>query len=304
MKVISVAEKLLFSTVRIESIDFNGVLKIGTGFIFSHNSENQQQSSINYVVTCKHVVEDGVSGSVTFLTGKSQNEAILGKTVSFSINENFNSFWFGNSNKKIDVAIFPLNFILNSFSERGVSIFLRHIDENSIPTEKSLEEIDALEEVIFIGYPWGLWDEINKLPIFRRGITATPITVDFEGDKKFLIDASVFHGSSGSPVFIFNKGGYFSKSGQFILGETRLLFVGIISEAYYREIEGKIEYYPEKTSRTKKEGKIPVPLTNQYLNIGIVFKTQTIIDTIQELRQKEQEWKENIRKIPINLNFE
>ena len=49
-----------------------------------------------------------------------------------------------------------------------------------------------------------------------------------KGDKVFLIDAGVFPGSSGSPVFIFNQGSYPTTDG--ITIGNRLLFVGIITQ--------------------------------------------------------------------------
>ena len=41
------------------------------------------------------------------------------------------------------------------------------------------------------------------MPILRRGTTATPIALNFEGRPEFLIDAAVYPGSSGSPVFVY-----------------------------------------------------------------------------------------------------
>jgi len=291
MEVTSIAEQLLFSTVRIESINSDGIRQVGTGLIFSYEIGDQQKTITQYIVTCKHVVENGISGRLTFLSGKSEREVELGKTIRYVNNKNFGATWFGNSNKNIDVAIFPINDLFLFFASNGESIFYRAIRNDMIPDENSLKEIDALEEVVFIGYPWGLWDEKNYLPIFRKGITASPITVDFEGDKKFLIDASVFPGSSGSPVFLFNQGAYNPKSGGITMG-TRIKFLGIVSESYHREIKGKIEYVTEKTKHNGKEEKIPVPITSQFLNIGIVFKSSTIIDTIQEFLPHYQEWRE------------
>jgi hypothetical protein len=290
MEVTSIAEQLLFSTVRIESFNSEGVRQIGTGLIFSFEIGNQEKTITQYIVTCKHVVENSISGRITFLSKTSGTEVELGKTICYVDNKNFGAIWFGNSNKNIDVAIFPLNDLFSFFIYKEESIFYRAIRNDMIPDEESMKEIDALEEVIFIGYPWGLWDEKNYLPVFRKGITASPITVDFEGDKKFLIDASVFPGSSGSPVFLFNNGAYNPKSGGITMG-TRLKFLGIVSESYYREIEGKIEYCTEKTKRNEVEEKIPVPISKQYLNIGIVFKSSTIIDTIHEFLPHYQEWR-------------
>jgi hypothetical protein len=294
MDVSSVAEQLLFSTVRIESINSDGIPQVGTGLIFSYETKGEEEHSLTsitqYIVTCKHVVENCNSGRLTFLTGKTEREAELGKTVRYVNNTNFGETWFGNSNKNIDIAIFPINDLFLFFSMKGESIFYRAIRNDMIPDENSLKEIDALEEVIFIGYPWGLWDEKNFLPVFRKGITASPITVDFEGDKKFLIDASVFPGSSGSPVFLFNQGAHNPKSGGIRMG-TRLKFLGIVSESYRRELKGKIEYFTEKTKHNKKGEIIPVPITSQFLNIGIVFKSSAIIDTIQEFLPHYQEWR-------------
>lgn len=78
-----------------------------------------------------------------------------------------------------------------------------------------------------IGYPNGLWDSQNNLPIIRRGITATSVKKDYNGKKEFLIDAAVFPGSSGSPVFIFNEGSY-SVPGGFSNGHQNISSRNII----------------------------------------------------------------------------
>lgn len=49
-----------------------------------------------------------------------------------------------------------------------------------------MNKLDAMEDVIMVGYPVGLWDSVNNRPIFRRGITATDPKVDFEGKKNFM----------------------------------------------------------------------------------------------------------------------
>jgi hypothetical protein len=140
------------------------------------------------------------------------------------------------------------------------------------PNEETLKGLDAVEEVLFIGYPYGIWDERNLLPIVRRGITATPIYIDFNGKKQFLIDASVFPGSSGSPVFIYNAGIYWDKkSGSTVVGH-RLFFLGIISEVLQMEDTGEI-IIPTTTR--------PIVKVRQLLDLGIVFKAQTIIEAIE-----------------------
>lgn len=89
-----------------------------------------------------------------------------------------------------------------------------------IPTEEDLVDIDAIEDVFFIGYPIGLYDTYYYLPILRKGITASPIKHDWLNQPRFLIDANVFPGSSGSPVFLYDKGMYTTPKGYYI-GKSR-----------------------------------------------------------------------------------
>ena len=57
-----------------------------------------------------------------------------------------------------------------------------------------------------LGCPSGLFDEVNNLPIARRGITATPLpTYSYNGKAEFLVDIACFPGSSGSPIFTYPK---------------------------------------------------------------------------------------------------
>ena len=62
--------------------------------------------------------------------------------------------------------------------------------------------LDVELNVSFIGYPNSLYDPASFLPILRSGTISTHPMVDYEGRPQFLIDAQVFPGSSGSPVFV------------------------------------------------------------------------------------------------------
>ena len=80
------------------------------------------------------------------------------------------------------------------------------IPQDLIPTTAQLNDLNGRMKFTMVGYPNGLWDTKNDLPIIRRGITATPAFRDYCGRDEFLIDAACFPGSSGSPVFILNQG--------------------------------------------------------------------------------------------------
>ena len=51
-----------------------------------------------------------------------------------------------------------------------------------------------------------------------------------------MIDAGVFPGSSGSPVFIYNQGSYPTKDG--IAIGSRVLFVGVLTKTLQRKNDG------------------------------------------------------------------
>ncbi len=63
-----------------------------------------------------------------------------------------------------------------------------------------------------VGYPVGLWDSVNNMPILRRGSTATLLDWTYEGRQEFVIDAACFPGSSGSPVFKYTVGDYIQQT--------------------------------------------------------------------------------------------
>jgi hypothetical protein len=135
------------------------------------------------------------------------------------------------------------------------------------------ERLDAIENVVFVGYPNGMYDTKNLTPIMRTGITATHPALDYCGDKAFLIDASVFPGSSGSPVFIVNNGAYVNK-GSGIAMVTRALFLGVLSDVFVRQDEGEIKIENIPTRRRM------VPVTEQMIDLGYVIKAERIEEAI------------------------
>ena len=112
----------------------------------------------------------------------------------------------GNKLGDLDLIAVPLAGTFNDFQNRNIETFFRTVDQNMIPSKEQVDNLSAIEDITFIGYPSGLYDEKNKYTIIRQGITATPIWNNFKGEDVFLIDAGVFPGSSGSPVFIIIMG--------------------------------------------------------------------------------------------------
>jgi hypothetical protein len=268
MKVESLAEQMLFTTVRIE-VEGPAGSGSGTGFIFSTPAPGPDDEVL-FLVTNKHVIDDSERASFFFTLADDQGQPLIGQRIDVQIAD-LQSLWHGHPNPEVDITITPLLPILNPFFEAGQPIFFRSISSNLIPSPEQLEILDAIEDIRFVGYPNGIYDERSLLPLTRRGITATPLQVDYNGEPIFLIDASVFGGSSGSPVFIANDSG-FSQRGGFNIS-SRLHFIGVISSVAYIEDEGTIAFRAVPTSLQ------PVAITRQMIDIGVVFKATTVLET-------------------------
>ncbi|QWT17518.1 hypothetical protein KPC83_06700 [Collinsella sp. zg1085] len=50
----------------------------------------------------------------------------------------------------------------------GKDVFYIGNDMSIIATEEKLRDVRAVEELTMVGYPVGLWDEVNNLPFFRH----------------------------------------------------------------------------------------------------------------------------------------
>lgn len=226
MEINDIGTQLLYTTVPIYAHNNDKSLSTGTGFLFSvHESETE---SIPLLITNYHVLKDAMLGFVELHIG--EKGFPTDKTIRVQFDK---SIIDGNKLGKLDLIAVPLAGTFNDFQNRNIEIFFRTVDQNMVPTKEQEDKLSAIENITFIGYPSGLYDEKNKISIIRQGITATPIWNDFKGEEVFLIDAGVFPGSSGSPVFIYNQGTYPVKDG-IALG-SRLIFVGVLSKTMLRD---------------------------------------------------------------------
>lgn len=270
MQVESIAEQLFFTTVRVDTVTASGGAGAGTAFLFAFKKDG---ANYPFVVTNKHVVMDMREGALSFLQRK-DGAPELGKGFRLGI-EGWPQAWFGHPSPDIDIAICPFAPLEAHIKEQhGLDLFYRFVSDGMIPTAEQAANLDALEAVTFIGYPNGIWDSKNLLPVARRGMTASPISVDFEHTPRFLIDASVFGGSSGSPVFLLNQGMYTDKKGGTTVG-SRVHFIGVIGAVFYRTQLNQIIAVPIPTHVQ------PMAQQQEMIDLGIVFKARTVIETVE-----------------------
>ena len=269
------AGKIIFSVVRIESKK-DGKGNPATGFIVS--KKINESSYMPLIITNKHVIEE--ADEVIFSFIKSENQKpVLGKEVKFRLT-NPKSFFYDHPDSAVDLTALPFAPILNKLKELNEIPFYIPIPNTPIiATKEDLSNFDAIEDIIFVGYPDGIYDKVNLTPVVRKGITATPISLLFNGESTFLIDSMIFTGSSGSPVFIYNKGIFSDHKGNLSLGSHRLVLVGIISGFFNSE-----EYIQ------KMDISIHTPL-----NLGEVVRSDKIKELIELIDSKN---KPSIKKNP------
>lgn len=153
---------------------------------------------------------------------------------------------------------------------QGKVIYHKALSDSLIPTQAQLDDLNAVENILMIGYPNGLWDETNNLPLFRRGITATHPAVDHNGKSVTMVDAACFPGSSGSPVILYDGGAYALKDGGTAIG-SRMMLLGVLYKGPQVIAQGVIGVQDLPTTR------VPVPITPMMMHLGFIVKAKQII---------------------------
>lgn len=166
----------------------------------------------------------------------------------------------------------PIAPLLAEARQQGKEFFFLPLDKSLIPTNEELADLGLLEDIVMIGYPNGIWDRVNNMPIFRRGITATHPNLDYDGRREFMIDAACFPGSSGSPVFLYNVGGWANRDGGMVIGGTRVKLLGVLYAGPQHTATGEVRIVAIPTTQRA------VILSAIPNNLGIVIKALRLLE--------------------------
>ena len=269
MKPQTISEQLMFNTVKLVASDGSS----GTGFFYNFKTNGKVYPTI---ITNKHVVNNNPNERMTFLLHLRDDDG--GTTENYGVT--YSTTWIFHSTK--DLCFCFVNPVFEQVKkDTGKSVFYIANDDSVVATKQKLDELSALEELVMVGYPIGLWDAQNNFPIFRKGFTASHPAYDFNERGIGLVDMACFPGSSGSPIYILNEHGYSDKQGNYYMTSSRVMLVGILYAGPQYNAKGDIVV---TTIPTQKKLQADTPVM---INLGYYIKATEL-----------KEFEEHIRNLP------
>lgn len=158
---------------------------VATGFLFARDDDEGEGTWL-FIVTNRHVADRPGLLYCRF----NDNQAIVPLPVEGS---SVTTPWITHPDPAVDVAVrmFDANTVV-AMNDTDLPNF----GATSLPPPE--ERVSAGDGVFVLGFPLGLAGDERNDVIVRQGIIArTPQP----GEEVFLVDASIFPGNSGGPVF-------------------------------------------------------------------------------------------------------
>lgn len=284
---ISIENILTYCVVRIEA---NETRQFGTGFFYKIGFGGANNLTKLYIVTNKHVIKG--ADTIKFVITTAPNieapnrfgqfdgqthiavDMSLGKTNCYGL---ISDTVIPHPDAQVDLVLIEVTVPVGKHLAT-TKLRIAFLDRTWLHSESD-RALRAIETVKVVGYPNGVWDASNNAPIARTGSTATHPLARFEGRSNFLIDAAVFSGSSGSPVFSFESPMYLLTEGGYAPG-TKASLLGILWGVFEKDTKGAllIEEIPAATA--------PTPSVKTSLNLGVAMHASHLLDMEEAISSK------------------
>ena len=169
---------------------------IGTGFIYGVDADDSGSEGYPFLVTNRHVLE---GAGIIVIKMNRTDDLPAGE---YPINLGSERHLVTTHPQDLDVAVLPVPYDVWNVDQVATSV----IPERQSLSRAAAEEIGVSEGdgVFAIGFPMGLVDDYEDqlFPIVRQGCIARIRDWLSERTRQILIDAHIFPGNSGGPVFL------------------------------------------------------------------------------------------------------
>lgn len=283
------ATQISLCTVRIEA-HYKGGASLGTGYLYTlevPDDDPQYVHAAPVMVTNKHVVDgaDYLQVSLDVIEKNSQindEGSVAGEVRRVFKITDLSSSVIRHPDDGVDLCVVWMGHILNAIDQDQTikNVFL---DKRWRLDKEMKSNLRPIEPIVMVGYPDGIWDEVNNKPIARRGQTATHALTKWNDNRYFVIDAACFGGSSGSPVFLYEDGLYRSGGDSYTPG-MNVKLLGTLWGGPILTSEGKLVPKPIPTTMSQVRGIVPV--MNLTMNLGFVVHIDALDDFIPIIKAK------------------
>jgi len=192
-----------FEVIRYLTVHMHGYKRIGkenvlqkvtaTGF-FAFLNINGVRKDI--IITAKHFADE--ISRVVFMLHYKENGKLVTVPVSTEVEWNFS--------EDADLAYCEFKPIEERFRKiTGRRVYAAALTQKDFLTEKQLNEINILDEVVTAGYPAGESSTHHKFPLFSKGYVAS-LPKDTVEDGEGFLNIPAIGGFSGAPIFLNTAG--------------------------------------------------------------------------------------------------
>lgn len=185
-------EPLLLCCTQVSTFIGPQPLMDASGFFF-------QRGPRMFLVTSRHVLLDLANEHrpqrVEFTLHAAGTDFTEPHRVSLPLYDNGMPLWrqVGNSGGEVDVAALEIPGMAMPRHAQFSAFTPRHI-------QVQMHAVRLGQPLLLVGFPLGLHDALNHLPVARGAVVASAFGVRFQGQGCFVTDAPMHRGSSGAPV--------------------------------------------------------------------------------------------------------
>lgn len=274
-------EDMMSCTIRLVAEASDGSTSVGTGF-FMELVNRDGQTAVG-VVTNKHVVAGAVRIRFTVSHFSPGEDWPTIPQHSEGVFDMTSVECFHHPDPNIDLCAIAAGGVFAHINSLGRVSAHGILPLDTVADKEFIDNLLPMSSVVMVGYPTGLWDEINNGAVARRGILASTPAQNYKGEPNLVLDLACFPGSSGSPIFLYNEGGYSERDGRVVLG-TRFRLIGVLHSGPVMSAQGVVQIVPAPTNHG-------VANTSVMINLGYAVKItemKPIFDMVEKVFDQTQ----------------